>query len=93
MICYLSKATVFYLHIGSLKLFIHSPCHCPPPFTSTSQGTNARKVISKVNANFLLLFTVFRRKSINTRRMSQLDMESIFTKIIDEIFLLKETII
>ena len=49
------------------------------------QGYNARKIISEVFAFFVLQCTVFGRKG-NTRRMSQPDMESIFTKIIFEIF-------
>ena len=49
------------------------------------QGTNARKVISEVYAFFVLQCTVCGRKSKH-KRMSQPDMESIFTKIIYEIF-------
>ena len=49
------------------------------------QGTNARKVNSEVYAFFVLQCTVFERK-INTRWMSQPDIESIFTKIIYEVF-------
>ena len=48
------------------------------------QGTNARKVISEVYAFFVLQCAVGGK--VNTRRMSKPDMESIFTKIIYEIF-------
>ena len=49
------------------------------------QGTNARKVISEVYAFFVLQRTVFGQES-------KCHMESIFTKIIYEIFWSKETI-
>ena len=48
-------------------------------------GANARKVISEVYAFFVLQCTVFGGK-VNTRRIPQPDIESIFTKIIYEIF-------
>ena len=50
-----------------------------------TQGTNARKVISEVYA-FLYCSVLSLSGKVNTRRMSQPDMESIFTKIIYEIF-------
>ena len=58
---------------------------------TSRQGNNARKVILEMYTFFVLQFTVFWRKSY-TRRISQPDMESIFTKIIYEIFWLLETI-
>ena len=48
------------------------------------QGTNARKVISEVH--FLYCSVVSLGGKVNTRRMSQPDMESIFTTIIYEIY-------
>ena len=42
-----------------------------------NQGYNARKVISEVYASFVLQRTVSGR-NVNTRRMSQPDMGSIF---------------
>ena len=48
------------------------------------QGTNARKVISEVFTFFVLQCTVFGRKSKHS--LLQPDMESIFTKIIYELF-------
>ena len=59
---------------------IQKPCSLVDPKLEVSQGNNARKVISEVYAFFVLQCIV------NTRRMSQPDMESIFTKIIYEIF-------
>ena len=58
---------------------------------SQTQGNNARKVISEVYA-FLYCSVLSLGGKVNTRRMSQPDMESIFTKIIYEIFWSKETI-
>ena len=49
---------------------------------SLKQGNNARKVFSEVYAFFVLSLG----GKVNTRRMSQPDMESIFTKIIYEVF-------
>ena len=46
-----------------------------------TQGTNARKVMSEVYA-FLYCSVLSLGGKVNTRRMSQPDMESIFTKII-----------
>ena len=56
------------------------------------QGTNARKVISEVYAFFFYLSVLSLGGKVNTRPMSQHDMESIFTKIIYEIFWSIETI-
>ena len=53
------------------------------------QGTNAREVISEVYAFFVLQSL---GGKVHTRRMSKPDMESIFTKIIYEIFWSEETI-
>ena len=50
--------------------------------TYITQGTNARKVISEGCEFFVLSLG----GKVNTRRMSQPDMESIFTKTIYEIF-------
>ena len=50
---------------------------------SPHQGTNARKVISEVYAFFVMQSL---GGKVNTRRMLQPDKESIFTKIIYEIF-------
>ena len=47
-----------------------------------NHGTNVRKVISEVYAFFVLSLG----GKVDTRRMSQPEMESIFTKIIYEIF-------
>ena len=49
------------------------------------QGTNARKVILEVYT-FLYCSVLSLGGKVNTRRISQPDMESIFTKIIYEIF-------
>ena len=57
-----------------------------------SQGTNARKVIPEVYAFFVLQHVLSLDGTVNTRRMSQPDLESIFTKIINEIFQSKKTI-
>ena len=51
----------------------------------SEQGNNARKVISEVYA-FSYCSVLSLGGKVNTRRMSQPDMESIFTKIIYEIF-------
>ena len=51
-----------------------------------TQGNNARKVISEVYTFFLYCSVLSLGGKVNTKRMSQPDMESIFTKIIDEIF-------
>ena len=49
------------------------------------QGTNAKKVISKVYT-FLYCSVLSLGGKVNTRLMSEPDMEPIFTKIIYEIF-------
>ena len=49
------------------------------------QGYNARKIISEVYAFFVLQLLSVGGK-VNTRRIPQPNMESIFTKIIYEIF-------
>ena len=51
----------------------------------SEQGNNTKKVISEVYA-FLYCSVLSLGGKVNTRRMSQPDMESIFTKIIYEIF-------
>ena len=50
------------------------------------QGTNARKGISEVYAFCTAVYLLSLGGKVNTRRMSQPDMESIFTKIIYQIF-------
>ena len=55
-------------------------------YTYITQDTNARKVISEVYAFFVLQCSVLSLGGkLNTRRMSQPAMESIFTKIVYEI--------
>ena len=67
-----------FLHVGSLE-------------HTLTQGTNARKVISEVYA-FFILSLLSLGGNVNTRRMSKPEMGSIFTKIINEIFQSKKTI-
>ena len=55
------------------------------------QGSNARKVISECT-HFLYCSVLPLGGKVNTRWMSQPDMESIFRKMIYEIFWSKETI-
>ena len=43
-----------------------------------TSGYNARKVISEVYASFVLQWTISLGSNVNTRRMSNPDMESIF---------------
>ena len=49
---------------------------------TSNQGTNARKVISEVYTFFVLQCTASMGGKVNTRRISQPDMEFIFIKII-----------
>ena len=58
---------------------------------SNRQGTNERKVISEVT-HFLYGSLLSLGGNVNTRRMVQPDMGSIFHKKIDEIFWSLETI-
>jgi len=48
------------------------------PDTTQAQDYNARKVISEVYVSFVLQCTVSLGVNVNTRRMSQPDMGSIF---------------
>ena len=68
-----------------IKIEIESRLHC------FDQGTNARKVISEVYAFFYCSVLSLGVK-VNSRWLSHPDIESIFTKIIYEIFWSKETI-
>ena len=65
------------------KVLLNCPLVTVNTFRS-EQGFNARKVISEVYSFFVLQWVVMGGK-VNIKRMSQSDMESIFTKIIYEI--------
>ena len=56
----------------------------PLNLNNLNEGTNARKVISAISEVYTF-FVLSLGGKVNTRRMSP-DMESIFTKTIDEIF-------
>ena len=73
-----------YFQMGERKPFNRSASTAGFSKEEVTQGTNARKV-SEVYA-FLYCSLLSLGGKVNTRRMSQPDMESIFTKIIYEIF-------
>ena len=66
----------------------------PLNLNNLNEGTNAREVISAISEVYTF-FVLSLGGKVNTRRMSQSsqpDMESIFTKIIYDIFQSQETI-
>ena len=89
---YLCTISIF-LYIVSIYLCTVSIYLCTVSIflCTVSQGTNARKDISEVYA-FLYCSVLSLGGKVNTRQMSQPDIESIFTKIIYEIFWSWETV-